>query len=620
MFPGTFKIQLYGLLLASLALRCAAYIPAVAINDTDGLNLTDSSTIDIAWTDPSGVYSGQVSFQLQADVLTGGTTSGALVHFAESTMGSNVSTTTPWIAFISCDRNESVASDEWDVFTLARDRGAVSALLYTINSKSCLLNTEYITDFEKPLDVFATRTVQVARVINNQFVHTNDSFQNFNSTLLNDSATDVNNSLSGNSASSKTYLTATLTARNSTGQATSSSIPNSPSSTSSSSSGGKKKTSAGMIVLYAITGVVASMFLMMLVMGARRALRQGRRGGPVGEGWGEGGETGGGGQGKAAGLAQAILDTFPVIQFHRAGGGGGGAGGREEGAGGGEGRGRKKVDDEESLAMTQVDRDDSKVGVVAEQYHHPPAESRIEHDNSLHTTDNISLSTLPIPIAASSSTTGFQTTHETSTSTSILDSPSALAVGEGKGETGGKGEKEEEEQHCPICLVEFEDGDDLRVLPCERTHMYHRGCIDPWLLRVSASCPLCRKDFNHPSSPSGTPTPTTPSFPISNPIPTLPDSISGAGGEEPPTQHGFARYLAFMRRSRRPRQYYSLTSFFEHQSGVGSEGMSPPLGRTQRRERARERERTASGLSFMSNGGVGPGRSREADQNGPGGY
>lgn len=74
------------------------------------------------------------SFQLQADVATGGTTRGALVHFAESTMGPNVTSETPWIAYVSCDANETGASMEWDVFTLARDRGAVSAVCHHIIS------------------------------------------------------------------------------------------------------------------------------------------------------------------------------------------------------------------------------------------------------------------------------------------------------------------------------------------------------------------------------------------------------------------------------------------------------------------------------------------------------
>lgn len=53
------------------------------------------------------------SYQLKADIPTGGVSSGALVHFTEASMGKNLSTDTPWIAYISCDRNESEASQYW---------------------------------------------------------------------------------------------------------------------------------------------------------------------------------------------------------------------------------------------------------------------------------------------------------------------------------------------------------------------------------------------------------------------------------------------------------------------------------------------------------------------------
>lgn len=45
---------------------------------------------------------------------------------------------------------------------------------------------------------------------------------------------------------------------------------------------------------------------------------------------------------------------------------------------------------------------------------------------------------------------------------------------------------------CPICIVDFEEGDDLRVLPCEGKHKFHQACVDPWLLELSTSCPICR--------------------------------------------------------------------------------------------------------------------------------
>jgi hypothetical protein len=48
---------------------------------------------------------------------------------------------------------------------------------------------------------------------------------------------------------------------------------------------------------------------------------------------------------------------------------------------------------------------------------------------------------------------------------------------------------------CPICIVDFEDGDDVRVLPCEGKHVFHQACVDPWLLDLSSSCPICRHDF-----------------------------------------------------------------------------------------------------------------------------
>ncbi|XP_051145361.1 RING-H2 finger protein ATL51-like [Andrographis paniculata] len=43
---------------------------------------------------------------------------------------------------------------------------------------------------------------------------------------------------------------------------------------------------------------------------------------------------------------------------------------------------------------------------------------------------------------------------------------------------------------CVVCLVEFRDGDPLRLLPKCR-HAFHLPCIDTWL-RSHSTCPLCR--------------------------------------------------------------------------------------------------------------------------------
>jgi len=42
---------------------------------------------------------------------------------------------------------------------------------------------------------------------------------------------------------------------------------------------------------------------------------------------------------------------------------------------------------------------------------------------------------------------------------------------------------------CPICLLEYAEGDELRVLPCE--HFMHKQCLDAWLGN-NPSCPSCR--------------------------------------------------------------------------------------------------------------------------------
>jgi len=48
---------------------------------------------------------------------------------------------------------------------------------------------------------------------------------------------------------------------------------------------------------------------------------------------------------------------------------------------------------------------------------------------------------------------------------------------------------DEDEDCCPICLVMFKEGDEVRLLPCE--HDFHKSCIDAWLGN-NASCPACR--------------------------------------------------------------------------------------------------------------------------------
>jgi hypothetical protein len=51
----------------------------------------------------------------------------------------------------------------------------------------------------------------------------------------------------------------------------------------------------------------------------------------------------------------------------------------------------------------------------------------------------------------------------------------------------------ENPSECPICLVDFEDGDKLMSLPC--FHQFHAECIGKWLKEESKQCPTCREEI-----------------------------------------------------------------------------------------------------------------------------
>ncbi|XP_062181646.1 uncharacterized protein LOC133885895 [Phragmites australis] len=50
----------------------------------------------------------------------------------------------------------------------------------------------------------------------------------------------------------------------------------------------------------------------------------------------------------------------------------------------------------------------------------------------------------------------------------------------------------DEAAQCYICLVEYEEGDCVRILPCN--HEFHLTCVDKWLKEIHRVCPLCRGD------------------------------------------------------------------------------------------------------------------------------
>jgi len=86
---------------------------------------------------------------------------------------------------------------------------------------------------------------------------------------------------------------------------------------------------------------------------------------------------------------------------------------------------------------------------------------------------------------------------------------------------------------CSICTEDFTKGEDVRVLPCN--HKYHPACIDPWLLNVSGTCPLCRVDLRPVATNTSATSPTADAADLPPPL-----TEGDAGEQEASTQRGRA--------------------------------------------------------------------------------
>jgi hypothetical protein len=50
-------------------------------------------------------------------------------------------------------------------------------------------------------------------------------------------------------------------------------------------------------------------------------------------------------------------------------------------------------------------------------------------------------------------------------------------------------EETTKEAECAVCMESFQEGDEIRKMPC--SHGFHESCISQWL-RISRVCPCCR--------------------------------------------------------------------------------------------------------------------------------
>lgn len=188
-------------------------------------------------------------------------------------------------------------------------------------------------------------------------------------------------------------------------------------------------------------------------------------------------------QSRARGLTRAILDTFPVIKFSRS---------PVEPASGGDAFPKPSDEESGSLEMDELPHGNGPADAPVPAGERPVAPAvnanmrRSTHDD-VPTSPGAGSSTdasVMAPIAAAAmpsaiETTTPQTARTQAASEDNVDSPGVLPSAIGR-------------ETCPICILDFEDGDDIRVLPCEGHHVFHQACVDPWLLELSSSCPICR--------------------------------------------------------------------------------------------------------------------------------
>ena len=193
---------------------------------------------------------------------------------------------------------------------------------------------------------------------------------------------------------------------------------------------GKSPTTAvAMIILYSITGIITALFLIIIIVGAIRAHRHPERYGPRRV-------IGSVRQGRAKGLARAMLETLPIVKF-----------------------GDKEEDDKAAKQGRDVELANVPRDAVAGTEHH--------EDGTM--TSNTS--------APAESGPDVVTTEAAAGSSQPIESTSA-----------GAGDSADNGLACSVCTDDFVKGQDIRVLPCK--HKFHPECIDPWLLNVSGTCPL----------------------------------------------------------------------------------------------------------------------------------
>jgi len=195
-------------------------------------------------------------------------------------------------------------------------------------------------------------------------------------------------------------------------------------------------TAVAMIILYSITGIITALFVVIIITGAIRAHRHPERYGPRNI-------LGRGRQSRAKGIARAMLETLPIVKF-----------------------GDHQDLPKKSVDGTDIEMNAGEPAKAADSNPEAPGDSQAA------------------AVAAGPSSAKSDDGSESVPTVVPANNPDGT---DAEGHLG-----------CSICTEDFHKGEELRVLPCN--HKFHPDCVDPWLLNVSGTCPLCRIDLRPPTA------------------------------------------------------------------------------------------------------------------------
>jgi Ring finger domain len=212
-----------------------------------------------------------------------------------------------------------------------------------------------------------------------------------------------------------------------------------------------------MIILYALTSMITVLLLIVIVGGAIKARRHPERYGPRNI-------IGRPRQSRAKGIAMAMLETLPIVRF-----------------GDPDPKQAKSVEGERDVEMTPGTK---------------TPEAGLKETEPGQPSNEAEQMTLNVVAKATESTTKPTTTDEAATSSTTKDNTSSSPVAALGAQENDVPKPADDSLSCSICTEDFTLGEELRVLPCN--HKFHPPCVDPWLLNVSGTCPLCRIDLRPP--------------------------------------------------------------------------------------------------------------------------